>query len=47
MRTVIVIQWGRFMLGPHNTIAQKYFSAGNIKSTFLYTLRVDEVTNFV
>jgi len=36
MRTVVVIQWGRFMLGPDNTIAQKYFSAGNIEYIFIY-----------
>jgi hypothetical protein len=35
------------MLGPDNTISQKDFSAGNIKSTFLYILKVDEMTNFV
>jgi hypothetical protein len=46
-RTVVVIQWGGLKLGPDDTNAQKDFSAGNIKSTFLYILKEDEMTNFV
>jgi len=46
-RTVAVIHWGRYVLGPDNTVVQKEFSARNMKSTFLYILRVDELTKFV
>jgi hypothetical protein len=55
MITVLVLNWVSSILGRDDTIAQKDFSAGSVKGTFLYILKdddvghnqEDEMTNFV